>query len=134
MRFPKPDVSHFPLVRCQYPESFEVEDVDAFIQDLELVYKRGKFGVIVNIDGVKKVTARLRLSVAHGIDTLTTRYSGTVLAEAIVASSVFLRASVTSYSWFRTDKSFPTKCFKNDAEATAWVIDVMARAGLRIPP
>ncbi len=130
VRFPPVDVSRFPLVYCRYPITFEAGDIDEFIKDLEEVYKRGKLAIVVNIDNVQKVNARLRMHIARRIDELTLRYKGTVLAEAIIVSSAPLRAGVTAYTWFKIDKSYPTKCFKSEAEGVTWACDILAQHGM----
>lgn len=122
--------SRFPLVFVTYPAQVGLADLPPFLAELEAVYQRGRLAVVADIGRIANASAAERQAAARGIDAITTKYAGRVVAEAVVTPSALLRGFVTAYTWMKSDKSYPTRCFATRAEAVVWATSRLTEEGI----
>ena len=120
----------FPLVFVIFPSQASEAMVDDYAARLEATYKRGRFIGVSSIDNIIGSSPALRKRLASRIDDLTTRYPGTVACEAAIAKSAIVRGLFTAYSWIKSDKGYPSRCFGSFESAIVWAREEGAKVGL----
>lgn len=117
---PTIDDRDFPILVVSWPAVVDLGDIDAHFDEMLLLARRGRIGVVVDMTASGTPSAAYRKYAARRLAGLYAEVGDRVAAVAHVIASPLVRAMLSSVYWF-SPPPFSATTMATVEEARAWV-------------